>query len=572
MKYQKKFRINDNPKKIHLRVQIIKGYLNGKSLTEIARSEKCTIKTVRNWVNRYKQHISKKPNLDSPNNKEIDKDFEFRSLERKRRLSIPYKVQRYIIGKCNNKSTGGKDGISLNYLLSQINFNKRLRKKLNFQKKICKTTLHNFIRAHFGKPYKIRKKPYFKREHLVKRKKFADYIIENNIKGSDIFFTDEKIFLIDFFPNKQTNQIRLSDDMKKKLRQGKEKAENLLSKKVPKKSRGFMVAGGVSKQGVGKLIFCIGTVDSFAYKQAIKSYQKDIDFLSPENKRLFFQQDNAPSHTAKDVKEILKNMKSLSFWPPNSPEISPIEKVWSFILRKLEGIKFDNIDNFKKKVLFIWNRIPKEYCEKIINKFDEDILLLAKNGGHIKTKIKSSYKPYKLESQIYEDHFENIIYNKEKMVTKLNKELNSIQKEIRNKTKIINKINTKAFFSFVVEEIKKKMRTAMKHIIEMVLKEEIRPYQLQLDSLKEKNESLTKFSLETYFNKLPQLEKEKMIDISPKYDTETLDESIITKEESETIEIKNIIDKPFKREKEFVRPEVKRLILNKINEKRKKKI
>ena len=51
-----------------------------------------------------------------------------------------------------------------------------------------------------------------------------------------------------------------------------------------------MVAGGVSKQGVGKLIFCIGTVDSFVYKQAIKNYQKDIYFLSPENKLLFFQQ------------------------------------------------------------------------------------------------------------------------------------------------------------------------------------------------------------------------------------------------------------------------------------------
>ena len=42
------------------------------------------------------------------------------------------------------------------------------------------------------------------------------------------------------------------------------------------------------------------------------------------------------------------------------------------------------------------------------------------------------------------------------MVTKLNKDLNSIQKEIINKTKIINKLNTKTFSSFVVDEIKKK--------------------------------------------------------------------------------------------------------------------
>ena len=127
MKYQKKFRINDNPKKIHLRIQIVKGYLKGKSLTEIARSENCTAKTAKIWVDSYKEHTSKKSKETPQNNGEIDKDFEFRSTERKRRLSIPCKVQRYIIGKCNNKSTGGIDGISLNYLFSQINFFKRLK-------------------------------------------------------------------------------------------------------------------------------------------------------------------------------------------------------------------------------------------------------------------------------------------------------------------------------------------------------------------------------------------------------------------------------------------------------------
>ena len=42
------------------------------------------------------------------------------------------------------------------------------------------------------------------------------------------------------------------------------------------------------------------------------------------------------------------------------------------------------------------------------------------------------------------------------MATKLNKELNSIQKEIKDKTKVVNKLNTKTFSSFVVDEIKKK--------------------------------------------------------------------------------------------------------------------
>lgn len=141
---------------------------------------------------------------------------------------------------------------------------------------------------------------------------------------------------------------------------------------MPKKSKGFMVAGGVSKYGVGKLIFCIGSVDSFAYKQAIDYYKKDIAFLSPQNEELFFQQDNAPAHSSKEIKELLTTFKTLKFWPPNSPEISPIEKVWAFILRKLEGKNIKDLEEMKKEVLFIWNRIPKAFCEKIVEKFNSE--------------------------------------------------------------------------------------------------------------------------------------------------------------------------------------------------------
>ena len=175
-----------------------------------------------------------------------------------------------------------------------------------------------------------------------------------------------------------------------------------------------MVGGGVSKNGVGKLIFCIGNVDSYAYKQAINYYINDINFLSQNGDELIFQQDNAPSHTSKEIKTLLSKIKSLKFWPPNSPEISPIEEVWAFIMRRLEGITFNDIESLKKKVLFIWNRIPKSFCEKIINKFDNDINLLAKNGKIVK-KSKSSYGPYKLEKPRYPDEIENIIYNKKIM-------------------------------------------------------------------------------------------------------------------------------------------------------------
>lgn len=152
-----------------------------------------------------------------------------------------------------------------------------------------------------------------------------------------------------------------------------------------------------------------------------------------KDKKLYFQQDNAPAHTSKDIKKILKTIKSLKFWPPNSPEISPIEKIWAFILRKLEGKKFLNFEKLKKEVLFIWNRIPVSFCLKIIEKFNSDIDSLSKTGGIKKSKAYSSYKNYKLASPLYSDNIENIIYNKKKINLVKERKKKALQKFITKK-------------------------------------------------------------------------------------------------------------------------------------------
>lgn len=92
---------------------------------------------------------------------------------------------------------------------------------------------------------------------------------------------------------------------------------------MPKFSIGFMVAGGMSANGVGKLIFCIGTLDSYAYSQCLVHYKNDIDYLSSEE-RLYFQQDNASSHSSLESSKNLQYLKRLEFYPANSPDLSPI--------------------------------------------------------------------------------------------------------------------------------------------------------------------------------------------------------------------------------------------------------
>ena len=564
MKYQKPFKIHDDPKKIYLRMKIIEKYKEGMNLTQISKTEDCTLKTVKKWVDKYKAFIS--DNKDMSQN-DIDKSFDVSSSIRKRKISIPFNVQKYIIKKCSNKSTGGKDGISLNYLLSQLNNSKKLRNRLKFRKKLSKTTLHRFIRAKFGKPYKLRKKPLLKEDHKIQRNKFCQYINEKKIKSSEIFFTDEKIFYLDFMPNKQTNQIRLTNQTKKDIRRGK-LDDKILSIEMPKKSKGFMVAGGVSKYGVRKLIFCIGTVDTYAYKQAIEFYKEDINELSPNDNKLFFQQDNAPAHCSKETKNLLKEMKTLKFWPPNSPEISPIEKVWSFVLRKLEGKNIKDLNQLKKEVLYIWNRIPKSFCEQIVQKFDSDIKKLSNSkGGSIKYDSKSSYGPYNLSESKYNDIIENIIYNKKVMEMNIKKKKKDTEKLLGKKRKAVKKIETKAFTKFVIAEISEK--TKWPSLIHIVLNEEISPYKNEIESLEKEKLNLD-LSIEECFKNLKQKDKEQMINITANAskEEETDVESAFNDDDREIEKVLEKIERPLKREKEKIREMIKTLIKAKIETKK----
>ncbi len=54
---------------------------------------------------------------------------------------------------------------------------------------------------------------------------------------------------------------------------------------------------------------------------------KDADFI--------FQQDLAPSHSAKSTKSWLNNhgVGELD-WPVNSPDLNPIENLWSIVKKK----------------------------------------------------------------------------------------------------------------------------------------------------------------------------------------------------------------------------------------------
>ena len=121
-------------------------------------------------------------------------------------------------------------------------------------------------------------------------------IKEKNSSDKEIFFTDEKKFVLNCPLNKQTNQIRLDKSGYAEYKSGEGTLFETIAKPLPKFPKSVMMARGVSFNGVGKLIFVTGTMTSFSYLQALEMYKDDINRLG---KNLYFQQDNAPCHRGK---------------------------------------------------------------------------------------------------------------------------------------------------------------------------------------------------------------------------------------------------------------------------------
>ena len=78
--------------------------------------------------------------------------------------------------------------------------------------------VQRFLIKCFGKPIFLKKISLLKESHYKQRKNFGKYIIENDIDYKKIYITDEKKFLLNFAPNSQNNQIRLTKESKELLK------------------------------------------------------------------------------------------------------------------------------------------------------------------------------------------------------------------------------------------------------------------------------------------------------------------------------------------------------------------
>ena len=100
-----------------------------------------------------------------------------------------------------------------------------------------------------------------------------------------------------------------------------------------------------------------------------------------------FQHDGAPCHRAVGVKNLLKDfeVEELGPWPGNSPDLNPIENLWSILKQKVDTRKPTTINGLQDLILQEWTSIDLNLIRKLVSSMPKRIQeVLKKKGQHCK--------------------------------------------------------------------------------------------------------------------------------------------------------------------------------------------
>lgn len=239
--------------------------------------------------------------------------------------------------------------------------------------KLSKKTISRRLRTAGLKMYRCRRKPLLSKANIHKRLAWAKAkIMLPSDDWKSVIWSDESRFCL--VSDRPENCIRRSNEAYK---------PECLSRTV-KFDEGVMIWGCFSYQGVGALSWIDRVkVNGEVYCKILEdTLIQSIGRLHPDGNYVF-QQDNAPCHTAKLVTKWVSNksIPLITDWPPQSPDLNPIENLWDHVDRELSKLHCTSRAELWKSIKQIWEAIPLRLIKKLVLSIPNRLDSVIENKG-----------------------------------------------------------------------------------------------------------------------------------------------------------------------------------------------
>ncbi|KAJ6230810.1 hypothetical protein M0813_06378 [Anaeramoeba flamelloides] len=198
---------------------------------------------------------------------------------------------------------------------------------------------------------------------IYKRQKtsFANHHKSLETDWKTVIFSDESWFYL--------NQKR------RKIWRMRNEYDNSVWDERKKFGKKVMIWGGIGYRLQTDLIIIDSSVDTETYIHDIIRKSKIIKKANEQygEWEWIFQQDGARPHTSKKSMDYLQyRCNVLSPWPPNSPDLNPIENLWSIMDKRLKNVQPSNEEEFILEIIRVWEGITWEIIENLVTSMTKE--------------------------------------------------------------------------------------------------------------------------------------------------------------------------------------------------------